>query len=401
LIAVAGVPERTGAKINRLELLRASRHKDNDNTMRIESIENIPIEIPLKKNFGGSTYNVLKRCTIITRVRTDEGLVSEVYNGDNRDHGAEIIGIIQRELAPLMIGENPLQIEQLWEKMYEITFPIRDRKVAMEAIACVDTALWDLLGKACGVNVCTLLGGYRTSLPIISIAGYYEEGKTLDDLAREMDWLKSVGMAGCKMKVGGRAPEEDAKRVRAARDGAGKDFILAVDANRGWNVPDAIRFARLIEDLDIVWFEEPCHWHDDAYMMARVRQATRIPVNAGQSETTSHGVRRLLAADAVDYVNFDASDAGGITEWRRAAAMCAVHGVRMAHHEEPQIATHMLAAVPHGTYVECFANPERDPAWQMLIANRAQPKNGIIEVPQGAGFGIVLDQDVIARFRID
>ena len=369
--------------------------------MRIESVENIPIEIPLTRNFGGSTYNVLKRCTIITRIRTDEGLVSEVYNGDNRDHAAEIIGIIQRELAPLVVGEDPLQIERLWEKMYEITFPIRDRKLAMEAIACVDTALWDLLGKACGVNVCTLLGGYRKRLPIISIAGYYEEGKTLADLGREMEWLKSLGMAGCKMKVGGLAPEEDAKRVRAARSGADKDFILAVDANRGWNVEEAIRFARSIEDLDIVWFEEPCHWHDDAYMMARVRAATRIPVNAGQSEITAHGVRRLLAAEAVDYVNFDASDAGGITEWRRAAGMCAVHGVRMAHHEEPQIATHMLAAVPHGTYVECFANPERDPVWRMLIANRTPLKDGMIDVPQGAGFGLVLDQDVIAKYRVD
>lgn len=369
--------------------------------MRIESIETIPIEIPLKKNFGGATYSVLKRCTIITRIRTDQGLASEVYNGDNRDHAADIIRIIQRELAPLVIGENALQIERLWEKMYRVALPIRDRKLAMEAIACVDTALWDLLGKACGVNVCTLLGGYRSSLPIISIAGYYEEGKTLNDLAKEMDWLKSAGMAGCKMKVGGLAPEKDAERVRAARDGAGKDFILAVDANRGWSMQEAIRFAHLIEDLDIVWFEEPCHWHDDVYMMARVRQAMRIPVNAGQSEITAHGVRRLLAAGAVDYVNFDASDAGGITEWRRAAAMCALHGVLMAHHEEPQIATHMLGSVPHGTYVECFANPERDPVWQMLIANRTPPKNGMIEVPQAPGFGLVLDQDVIAKYRLN
>jgi L-alanine-DL-glutamate epimerase-like enolase superfamily enzyme len=368
--------------------------------MRIESVEIIPIEIPLKRNFGGSTYHVLKRSTLVTRIRTDEGLVSEVYNGDNRDHAREIVRIVRDELTPLVMGEDPLQIERLWEKMFTCTTPVRDRKLVMEAIACVDTALWDLLGKATGVSVWRLLGGYRESLPIISIAGYYEEGKKASAYAREMEWLKSVGMAGCKFKVGGLAPEQDAERVRAARDGAGRDFILAVDANRGWNTTDAIRFAHLVEDLDIEWFEEPCHWYDDAYMMARVRQATRIPVNAGQSEMTSHGVRRLIDAQAVDYVNFDASEAGGITEWRRAAAMCAVHGVKMAHHEEPQLSLHMLAAVPHGTYLECFADPDRDPAWQHLWANRPPIRDGRVTVPDEPGFGLALDANVIAKYRI-
>ncbi len=191
--------------------------------MRIQDIEAIPIEIPLKQDFGGSTYRVLKRCTVITRIRTDDGLVSEVYNGDNRDHSPEIVRIIRQELAPLVIGEEALQIERLWERMHSIT----------------------------------------------------------------------------------------------------------------------------------------------------------------------------------DYVNFDASEGGGITEWRRVAALCAVYGARMAHHEEPQIALHMLAAVPHGSYVECFADPERDPIWAGLIANRPPIKNGIIEVPQAPGFGLVLDQAMIKKYRLD
>jgi D-galactarolactone cycloisomerase len=369
--------------------------------MHIEVIETIPIEIPLTKDFGGSTYHVPSRCTIITRIRTNEGLVSEVYNGDNREQALEIVKIIHQELAPLVIGEEVQQIERLWEKMHSITNKNRDRKLAMEAIACVDTALWDLMGKACGISVCKMLGGYRSSLPIITIAGYYEQGKTLNDLAKEMEGLKEIGMAGCKMKVGKLSPEKDAERVAVARDGAGKDFILAVDANRGWNVPDAIRFSRLIEHLNIEWFEEPCYWYDDAYMMARVRQATTIPINAGQSEFTSHGVRRLIDAGAVDYVNFDASESGGITEWRRVSDMCSVFGIKMAHHEEPQIAMQMLAGVPHGTYLECFANPERDPIWQSLIGNRPQIKDGIIEILQGPGFGLILDEEMIKKYRVD
>jgi L-alanine-DL-glutamate epimerase-like enolase superfamily enzyme len=369
--------------------------------MRIERVEAIPIEVPLKKVFSGSGYRVASRNTIVTRIRTAGGLASEVYNGDNRSQAREIVAIIEKELAPLLLGEDSRRIERLWARMFPLAHPNRDRKLVMEAIACVDTALWDLFGKALGAPVSLLLGGFRDRLPIIAIAGYYEEGKTPADLGREMEWLRQAGMAGCKMKVGGLSAEADAERVAAARAGAGDDFMLAVDANRGWPVAEAVRFARLVEPYDIRWFEEPCHWYDDAAGMAEVRRRTRIPINAGQSEISSHGIRRLVAAGAVDIVNFDASEAGGITEWRRAAALCAVHGIELAHHEEPQIAVHMLAGVPHGTYVECFPDPERDPLWAGLIRNRAAIRDGIIEVPQGPGFGLELDAEMIAKYRLD
>jgi D-galactarolactone cycloisomerase len=164
-------------------------------------------------------------------------------------------------------------------------------------------------------------------------------------------------------------------------------------------VEDATRFARLVEPRDIRWFEEPCHWYDDARMMAEVRRATSIPIAAGQSEITHHAIRRLLDAEAVDVVNFDASEGGGVTEWRRASALCAAAGVSMAHHEEPQIAGQLLAAAPHGTYVECFADPERDPVWQAMWANRPAPKNGMIELSPGPGFGLQLDTAMVQRYR--
>ena len=367
--------------------------------MRIDKIEALAISIPLKKNFGGSTYDVKKRCTIVTRMHAG-GLVSEVYNGDNRAHGAEIVRMIQDMLAPLAIGEDVFAIERLWEKMFALTHAHGDRKNLLEAISCIDCAAWDLHGKALGKSVRQLLGGYRTQLPIISIGGYYVEGKTLADYGREMESYRKAGMAGCKFKVGGLAPEADFKRVQVARKAAGDDFIIVVDANRGWNVHDAIRFARLIEPLNITWFEEPCHWHDDVALMARVRRATRIPVNAGQCEITSQGVRRLVEGGAVDYVNFDVSEGGGITDWRRAAALCYAASVRMAHHEEAQIAQHLLTAVPHGTYLECFADPDRDPVWQKMWLNRPAIKNGIATVADAPGLGIVLDQKMIAKYRV-
>ena len=225
--------------------------------MRVHSVEAIAIDIPLKKNFGGSTYSVLKRSTVITRLRTDEGLESEVYNGDNREHGREIVRIIREELAPLIIGEDVFATERIWPKLFALSTANRDRKTLMEAIACVDCALWDVVGKTTGRSVRELLGGFTDEVPIISIGGYYMEGKTLADIGREMEAYRRVGMAGCKFKVGGLAPEQDAARVAAARAAAGADFLIAVDANRGWYADDAIAFARLVEPLDVRWFEEP------------------------------------------------------------------------------------------------------------------------------------------------
>jgi D-galactarolactone cycloisomerase len=131
-----------------------------------------------------------------------------------------------------------------------------------------------------------------------------------------------------------------------------------------------------------------------------VRQAIRIPITAGQCEITSHGVRRLVDAGAVDYVNFDVSEGGGVTDWRRAAEICRSAGVRMAHHEESQIAQQLLAGVPHGTYVECFADPDRDPVWQAMWANRPPVRNGYMEVSNDPGFGIRLDWKMVERYRI-
>ena len=367
--------------------------------MKIEKVEAIAISIPLKKNFGGSTYDVKKRCAVITRIHAG-GLVSEVYNGDNRAHGPELVRLIKKLLAPLAIGEDIFAIERLWEKMFALTHAHGDRKNLLEAISCIDCAVWDLHGKALGKSIRQLLGGYRTQLPIISIGGYYVDGKTLADYGREIEQYRKAGMAGCKFKVGGLSPEQDFKRVQAARKAAGDDFIIVVDANRGWNVHDAIRFARLIEPLNITWFEEPCHWHDDVALMARVRRATRIPVTAGQCEITSQGVRRLVDGGAVDFVNFDVSEGGGITNWRRTAALCYTASVRMAHHEEAQVAQHLLAAVPHGTYLECFADPDRDPVWQKMWLNRPAIKNGIATVTDAPGLGIVLDQKMIAKYRV-
>lgn len=368
--------------------------------LRIESIECIALSMPLPRTFRGSNYFMTHRCTIITRVRTAEGVVGECYNGDEFETQAEVARIITDEIAPIIKGMDAFNTEGCWQAMRKPSYNIlRDRKLAMCAQACVDSAIWDAVGKALDTPLYKLWGGFRDTLPVVCIAGYYEEGKTLADFGREMESLRAAGYGGCKFKVGGRTPREDAERVKVARKAAGPDFVLTVDANQGYTLRDAVEFARLVAEQNLRWFEEPVRWYSDRLDMASARNMTGIPVCAGQSEISRAGCRDLMMSGAIDVCNFDASWGGGPTEWRRVAALAACFNVEMAHHEEPQISAHLLGSQAHGTYLETF-HPDRDPMFYLLVANRSPFVNGTYKIPEGAGFGLQLDQSVIAKYRV-
>jgi D-arabinonate dehydratase len=365
--------------------------------LRIERIEVVPIRVPLARRFAGSHYSMDSRCTIITRVHTSGGVVGESYNGDTDAEQPVIVGIVRDEIAPLLAGSSALEVERCWEAMLPPTYDIlRDRSLALQAKACVDSALWDAVGKAVGLPLHRLWGGYRDRLPAICIGGYYSDDEA--DVARQIERYAELGFAGCKFKVGGRSPEEDARRVRLARVAAPDGFVLMADANQGYTRAEALRFVRLTAELDLRWFEEPVRWLNDRLSMRDVRLAAGIPVAAGQSESGRAGVRDLIAGGAVDVCNADASWIGGPSEWRRLAALAALYEVEMAHHEEPQISAHLLASIPHGTYLETF-DPERDPFFWNLIANRREFVDGEYLVPDGPGLGLELDWDYIERHR--
>jgi D-galactarolactone cycloisomerase len=365
--------------------------------LTIERIETIPIRVPLASVYRGSHYQMTHRSTVITRVYTAEGVVGEAYVGDE-DHALdEIRQIVDTEIAPVITGEDAYATERIWELGQPVTRDIlRDRRVSLVALAGVDTAIWDAVGKALGVPLWKLWGGYRNTVPVISIGGYYGTGA---DITGEVETLRNAGFAGMKFKIGGLSPAEDAARVRLALAAAGDDFRIAVDANQGWSAAQAIEFCRLVPE-DLLWFEEPCHWEHDRRAMRDVRLAAGVPVCAGQSEWSAAACRELMEIGAIDYCNFDSSWSGGPTEWRRAAATAHTYGVKMAHHEEPQVAAHLLASIPHGTYLEFFSR-ERDPIWHNLIANRPQLSNGTLTLSDAPGLGWELDEDYIARYRTD
>lgn len=365
----------------------------------IERIETIALRAPLGRRFSGSAYSMDNRCTIIVRMTTADGVVSETYSGDTDDEQAIILDIIHTELAPAVLGRSARDPEGAWRAMEPSTNNIlRDRGLALQAIAAIDTAIWDVLGRAIGLPLHHVWGATSDELPISVIGGYYH--LDLDQTADLLQRYVAMGFAGCKFKVGGRSPEEDAQRVRTARAAAGDGFALMADANQGYDRAQAVDFGRRVAEAGLRWLEEPCRWTNDRRWMRDVRYQTGIPICAGQSEFTLRGLRDLVVDGAIDVSNFDASWAGGPTIWRKAAGLCAAFGVEMGHHEEPQIAAHLLASVPNHTFVECF-DEERDPFFWRLTDMSSRISSGRYRLPTGPGFGIELDWDYVRAHTVD
>jgi D-galactarolactone cycloisomerase len=364
----------------------------------IDRIETIALRAPLGRRFSGSAYSMDNRCTIVVRLTTADGVVAETYSGDTDEEQALIVGIIHDELAPAILGRSARDPEGAWRAMEPSTNNIlRDRGLALQAIAALDTAIWDALGRAVGLPLYRLWGAVTDSLPISIIGGYYhlDAAQTADTVRRYVE----QGFGGMKFKVGGRTPAEDAERFRVAREAAGPSFVLMADANQGYDRAQAVEFGRRVADLDLRWFEEPCRWTNDRRWMRDVRYQTGIPVCAGQSETTLHGLRDLVVEGAIDVSNFDASWAGGPTIWRKAAGLCAAFGVQVGHHEEPQVSSHLLASVPDHTFTECF-DEERDPFFWRLTDMSSRISGGRYTLPDRPGFGIELDRDYVRAHTV-
>ena len=370
---------------------------------QITRIETIPLKVKMERVATGSTLKLSHRCTILTRIHTDAGVIGECFNGNDDALQAAVIHMIEQEMAPRLIGHRVGAIEDAWQLTRKSTEPfLRDRRIALRAQSCIDSALHDAIGKLTGLPINVLWGGAKKEIRVFAIGGYYREKDDLEGLKQEVEELKAFGIHGLKLKMGGLSPSEDAKRAEVVRKAGGDDFILGCDANQAWSLPQALEFTKITRDLNLTWLEEPCQWDNDRDEMALVRSISGVPITAGQSELTRFGCRDLMQSKAMDICNFDGSWGGGPTEWRRVATLAHTYGVKVMQHLEPQFGLMMSAGVPNGFYGEVML-PWRDPFFYRLIANQAKEpfKNGIYTLPTESGWGMQIDQDYLESVRVN
>jgi L-alanine-DL-glutamate epimerase-like enolase superfamily enzyme len=372
-----------------------------------------PISVPLERAFWMSLEPYTTAAEIVVEIETDDGLV-----GLGEIHGrpqGEIVRILEEGFKPLLVGEDPVNHERLWEILFRSTFSraaadfgaadgqphfgAGGKPQMMAAIAGIDIALWDLKAQSAGLPLYKLLGGLRPSVPTYASGGYYgPDGEAcVDGLVDEMSGYAELGYTAVKLKVGGLSIKDDVARVLAVRD-ALPDVEIMLDANSAYDVPAAIEAARAFEPLQIYWLEEPTAWFDPVFGLARVGAATTIPLASGERELHRFGCRDLVDHTPIRFLQFDCTRAGGVTEWLRVAAYASAHGVLMAPHHDPQIHGHLLAAVPNGHIQEVFPNPVRDPLWSKLFVEQPQVLDGELVLGDLPGLGLSLDRDVLEHY---
>jgi L-alanine-DL-glutamate epimerase-like enolase superfamily enzyme len=243
------------------------------------------------------------------------------------------------------------------------------------------------------------LGGYRDSVPTYIAGGYYEEGKGLRELAKEMEDNVAMGARAVTMKVGGVSIADDVVRVQTAREAVGPHVKLMVDANCAYRAYEAIQLARRIEEYDILWFEEPVA-PDDYDGHRRVAQATSIPIATGENEYTRYGFRDLIRGECAAILNADAKVLGGVTEFMKVAALAQAHDLAIAPHGSQDIHVHLVAAIANGLILE-FYRDTVDPMWGRIYHHtlRLNP-DGTVSPPAVPGIGADPNYDVLEPHRV-
>lgn len=385
--------------------------------MRIKTVQAWWVQIPIEEDRQHvSDFGRLRTFdAAILRIETEDGTVGwgEGKNAaGSAGQYAALVHLLNHEFGPRLIGRDASQITAIWEDMYNGSraqasarrgHPLPElsrRGLTIAAISAIDIALWDIRGKVLDQPVWALLGG-RTAdrLPAYASGGWADAAGIGAQL---QSYIDAGGFRAVKMRVGSMddRPQVSAGRVRAARKALGPDVELMVDAHGTYTVAEAKRFAALVEDCDLAWFEEPIS-ADDLTGLAEFRASTMIPVAVGESECTRFDFAALIAARAADILQPDPAFCGGITEAMRIAALASSFNLRLAPHlwaGAPCFfaGLHVLAAAPAGFIVEFSlgANP--------MIHNLSRApvvvRDGMIAVPDAPGLGLEMDTEMIARY---
>ena len=391
--------------------------------MRITDVRTIPVEVKLAVPVYDANYTMATKPALLVEVETDQGLVGLGESAHFGGPMASTAQVIERELRDYLIGQDPRNIEYLWEMMHKRAYKHARGGIVIAAISGIDIALWDLRGKMANMPLWRLLGGYRQRVPAYATGGFYSENKGVKELTREMASYVKHGFRAVKMKLG-RNPdielsplrvmdsagtcevtlEEDLERVAAVRDTIGPDIKLMVDANGAWDVPIAVKMGRAMERFDIYWYEEPIS-PDDVAGSAEV--ASRVNIAVAGYETCSYGIvdfNDYIKARAVHFVQPDVAWAGGLTESLKIAHMAQAANLPIAPHIHGSAvavaaAVHLLGAVRNGSMAETVF-----PAHALMNEMVKEPllvdRKGYITLTDKPGLGMELDPKIVKKYRV-
>jgi L-alanine-DL-glutamate epimerase-like enolase superfamily enzyme len=348
--------------------------------------------IPLPTVLTDSTHGSMPDFELVTvRVRDDDGAEGLGYSYTVGAGGAAVAVLVDRDLAPVLRGTEADAIERRWQDMWwRLHYAGRGGQAA-SAIAAVDIALWDLAARRAGRPLWRHLGGYDPRVPVY--AGGIDLEMPVEQLLEQADRFLAEGFRAIKMKVGRPSLREDVERVRRMREHLGDDFPLMVDANMRWSVAQAVQAARALAGFGLVWLEEPVI-PDDVPGLARVRRDGGVPVAAGENLHTLYEFHAAITAGAVDYPEPDLSGCGGVTVFRKVAALAEAANLPLTSHGVHDLTVHLLAAAPNRTYMESHGF-----GLDRFLAEPLVIEEGFAVAPERPGHGVELDRSALEPHR--
>ena len=363
--------------------------------MKIDHIETLNLRFEYAAGFTYAGGTCTARVTTLVLVHTDTGHVGV---GAAYTHPGLAYLILQEQLAPLLIGEDPTDVERIWDRMYHVTRWYGRKGAAMSALGAIDTACWDLRGQQQGKPVWELLGGREPSCPAYASALLWSTPETL---AEEAAGHVQRGFRRMKMRLGRGLPY-DHDAVRAVRRAIGPTCDLMCDGSMRYDLAEAKKLGDFLASEKVFWFEEPFQPEDlDNY--AALRGTIGVPVAAGENEFGLQGFAELVRCRAVDIVQPDACRCGGITEVRRVAELAKQHGLKFAPHTWSDAVAvlanaQVVAAHDHGLTVEI--DQTGNPFIEQLLVEPLRVVDGRLQLSRAPGLGLELRRDTLDKYKM-
>lgn len=361
--------------------------------MRIESVTSNLYYIPLPAVLTDSTHGVMEHFALITvQICDNEGTEGLGYTYTvGKTGGAATLAMLENDVPHHLIGEDPDQIETIFEKLWWALHYVGRGGIASFAMSAVDVALWDLKSKRAGQPLWRFLGGIDSR--VRAYAGGIDLQLPLDQLEQQTQANLDRGFRAIKMKVGRDQLSEDVARVEAMRTFLGPDLPLMVDANMRWSVDQAIEAARAFKPYNVYWLEEPVIPEDfDGHQ--QVLADGGVPIASGENLHTIYEFEKLISAGGVSYPEPDVSNVGGISTWLKVAKLAEEAGLPVTSHGVHDLHVHLLAAVPNASFLEAHGF-----GLERFLEFPLEVEEGFATAPERPGHGVKLDWEALAQHR--
>ena len=321
--------------------------------MKISSIKSHVLRYELDKELGYSQQYYKHRTAHLVEVETDDGITGwgECFGPGNIALANKYI--VEKVIRPLIIGEDPINKEYIWHKVYNLLRDSGQKGMPIQALSGIDIALWDILAKKAKLPLYQLLGGKTNNKIPVYGYGMMLQKKSVEELCelfkKEANQIKEKNFKAMKMKVG-LGPKEDLKLVSAVREAIGDDFKLMVDANHAYNKNDALYVGRGLDEMEIYWFEEPVAPEDyDGYKELKEKLKTNIA--GGEAEFTKYGWNELIKNNCIDIAQPEVCGLGGITEYLKVSALAQSNFIPIVNHVwgsalSVAVNLHLLTSLP-------------------------------------------------------